>query len=98
MENELDTALHIEGENALEQALQVDFEASVEMPTGKMQDLQPPPTAQEEVHRSSFRKMFQHSEKVELNGLLDVGCFQAVDEKVAPKGRKVVGSRCVRTY
>ena len=91
MENELDTALHIEGENALEQALQVDFEASVEMPTGKMQDLQPPPTAQEEVHRSSFRKMFQHSEKFELNGLLDVGCFQVVDEKVAPKVGKLSG-------
>ena len=68
------------------------------MPTGKMQDLQPPPTAQEEVHRSPFRKIFQHSEKVELNGLLDVGCFQVVDEKDAPKGRKVVGSRWVRTY
>ena len=98
MENELDTALHIEEVNTLEQALQVDFEASVEMPTGKMQDLQSPPTAQEEMHRSPFRKMFQPSEKVELNGLLDVGCFQVVDEKDAPKGRKVVGSRWVRTY
>ena len=98
MENELDTALHIEEVNTLEQALQVDFEASVEMPTGKMQDLQSPPTAQEEVHRSPFRKMFQPSEKVELNGLLAVGCFQVVDEKDAPKGRKVVGSRWVRTY
>ena len=64
MENELDTALHIEEVNTLEQALQVDFEASVEMPTGKMQDLQSPPTAQEEVHRSPFRKMFQPSEKL----------------------------------
>ena len=98
MENELDTALHIEEVNTLEQALQVDFKASVEMPTGKMQDLQSPPTAQEEMHRSPFRKMFQPSEKVELNGLLDVGCFQVVDEKDAPKGRKVVGSRWVRTY
>ena len=91
MENELDTALHIEVVNTLGRALQVEFEASVEMPTGKMQDLQSPPTAQEEVHRSPFRKMFQPSEKVELNGLLGVGCFQGVDEKDAPKGRKVVG-------
>ena len=30
-------ALHVEEENTLEQALQVDIEASVEMPTGKMQ-------------------------------------------------------------
>ena len=46
-EDELDIALHVEGENTLEQALQVDIEASVEMPTGKMQDLPPPPTTQE---------------------------------------------------
>ena len=72
MENDLDIALHIEEVNTLEQVLQVDFEASVEMPTGKMLDLQSPPTAQEEVHRPPFRKMFQPSEKVELNGLLDV--------------------------
>ena len=68
------------------------------MPSGKMQDLQPPPTAQEEVNRSPFRKMFQHSKKVELNGLLDVGYFQVVDEKDVPKGRKVVVFRWVRTY
>ena len=41
-EDELDIALHVEEENTLEQALQVDIEASVEMPTGKMQDLPPP--------------------------------------------------------
>ena len=35
-EDELDIALHVEGENTLEQALQVDIEASIEMPTGKM--------------------------------------------------------------
>ena len=91
MENELDTALHIEEVNTLEQALQVDFEASVEVPSGKMQDLHPPPTAQEEVNRSPFRKMFQHSKKVELNGMLDVGYFQVVDEKDAPKVGKFSG-------
>ena len=52
--NELDIALHVE-ENTLEQSLQVDIEASVEMPTGKMQDLPPPPTTKEEVRRSPFR-------------------------------------------
>ena len=50
-EDELDIALHVEEENTLEQALQVDIEASVEMPTGKMQDLPPPPTTQDEVRR-----------------------------------------------
>ena len=57
-EDELDIALHVEEENTLEQALQVDLEASVEMPIGKMQDLPPPPTTQEEVRRSPFRKAF----------------------------------------
>ena len=35
-EDELGIALHVEGESTLEQALQVDIEASIEMPTGKM--------------------------------------------------------------
>ncbi|CAM9559144.1 unnamed protein product [Ascophyllum nodosum] len=68
------------------------------MPAGNMQDLPPPPTTQEEVRRSPFRKAFGHSQKVELSGLLDVGCFKVVDEKYVPKGRKVVGSRWVHTY
>ena len=76
----------------------MNIEASVEMPTGKMQYLSPPPTTQEEVRRSPFRKAFEHSQKVELNGLLAVGCFKVVDEKDLPKGRKVVWSRWVHTY
>ena len=71
--DELDIALYVEKENTLEQALQVDIEASVEMPTGKMQDLPPPPTTQEKVRRSPFRKVFDYSQNVELNGLLAVG-------------------------
>ena len=97
-EDELDIALHVEEENTLEQTLQVDVGASVEMPTGKMQDLPPPPTTQEEVRRSPFRKAFKHSQKVQLNGLLAVRCFKVVDEKDVPKGRKVVGSRWVHTF
>ena len=97
-EDKLDIALHVEEENTLEQALQVDIEASVEMPTGKMQDLLPPPTTQEEVRRSPFRKEFEDSQKVELNRLLAVGCFKVVGEKDMPKGRKAVGSRWVHTY
>ena len=72
-EDELDIALHVGEESTLEQALQVDIEASVEMLTGKMQDLPPPPTTQEEERRSPFRKAFEHSQKVEFNGLLAVG-------------------------
>ena len=67
------------------------------MTTGRLQDLPPPPTMQEGVHRSPFRKAFEHSQKVELNGLLDVGCFIVVDENDMSKGRKVVGYRWVHT-
>ena len=98
LEDELDIALHVKQESTLEQALQVDIETSVERPTGKIQDLPPPPTKQEEVRRSPFRKAFEHSQKVELNGLLAVGCFKVVDEKDVPKGRKFVGSPWVHTY
>ena len=91
-EDELDIALRVEEENTLEQALQVDTEASVKMPTGKMQDLSPSPTTQEKVRRSPFRKAFEHPQKVELNGMLAVGCVNVVDEKYIPKGRKNAGS------
>ena len=97
-EDELDIVLHAGEENTSEQALQVDIEASVEMPTGNMQDLPPPPTMQEEVSRSSFRKAFLHSQKLKLNGLLGVECFKVVDEKDMPKGQGVVRSRWVHTY
>ena len=97
MEDALDITLHVEEENTLEQALQVDIEASVETPTRKIQDLPPPPTTQEEVRRSPFRKAFEHSQKLELNRMLDVGCFKVVDEKDVPKGRKVVRSQWVHT-
>ena len=82
----------------MEQSLQVDIEASVEMLTGKMQDLPPPLTTQKEVRRLPFCKAFEHSQTVEFNGLLAVGCFKVVDEEDMPKGRKVVGSRWVHTY
>ena len=96
--DELDIALHVEKENVMGQALQVDIEASAEMPTGKMQGLPPPPTTQEETRQSPFCKAFEHSPKVELNGLLAVGWFKVVDEKDVPKRRKLVGSRWVQAY
>ena len=89
VEDELDIALHVDRENALEQALLVDIEASVEMPTGKMQNLPPPPTTQEEVRHLPFRKAFEHSQKIELNGLLDVGCSKVLEEKDVPKVGKL---------
>ena len=68
VEDDLDIALHAEEETLLKQALQVGIEVSVEMPTGKIQDLLPTTMTQEEVRRPQFRKVFEHSQKVELNG------------------------------
>ena len=42
--------------------------------------------------------MFEHSQKIEINGLLEVGYFEVIDEKDVPKGRNVVGSRWMHTY
>ena len=60
-EDELDIALHVEEENLFEQETHVGIEASVEMPIGKIQDLPQPPTTQEKVRRSPFRKAFEKS-------------------------------------
>ncbi|CAN0458463.1 unnamed protein product, partial [Ascophyllum nodosum] len=57
-----------------------------------------PPTTQAEVERSPFRKAFEYSQKVELNGLLGVGCLKVIDMKAVPRGRKIVGSRWVHGY
>ena len=43
-EDDINIALHVEEENTLEQALQVDIEASIEMTTGKVQYLPLPST------------------------------------------------------
>ena len=98
VEDELEIALCVEEEAILEDACMVDREASVEMPSGKVKDLPPPPTTQAEVERSPFRKAFEYSQKVELNGLLGVGCFKVIDMKAVPHGRKIVGSRWVHSY
>ena len=98
-EDELDIVLHVEEEKTFEQALQVDIEASVEMPTGKVQDLPPPPTTQEEVRRSPSHKAFEHSQKVELNGLRGVGCFKVKDDKDVQTVGKLSGlDGCTHTW
>ena len=93
VEDELKIALCVEEEAILENAFMVDCEASVEMPFGKVKDLPPPPTTQAEVERLPFRKAFEYSQKVELNGLLGVGCFKMIDMKAVPPGIKIIGSR-----
>ena len=42
--------------------------------------------------------MFELSQRVEIKGLLDVGCFAPVDRVKVPKGRNIVASKWVHTY
>ncbi|CAM9779247.1 unnamed protein product, partial [Ascophyllum nodosum] len=64
---------------------------------GKLQDLPPPPTRQAELLRSLLRKAFELSQRVEINGLLDFGCFAPVDGEKVPKGRKIFPLKWVHT-
>ena len=98
LEDELEIAQAVEEETMLEEAYVADAGVSIEMPTGKIQDLPPPPTTQAELLRSPFRKAFELSQRVEIEGLLDVGCFAPVDGEKIPKGRKIVASKWVHTY
>ena len=70
----------------------MDIETSVEMLTGNIQDL-PPPTTQEEVRRSQFRKELGHPQKV------DVECFLVCRrEKIYQKVGQLSGlGECTRT-
>ena len=85
IEDELEIALCVEDEAVLEEALQADIETSVEMPFGKIKDLPPPPSNQKELAESPFREAFEHSQRVELKGLFDAGCFVLIDKKYVPK-------------
>ena len=73
-EEELEIALAVEEEAVLEEAYMTSAGVSLEIPTGIVQTLPLPPTTQaKEVIRSPFRKTFQHSQCVKINGLFDVG-------------------------
>ena len=56
IENKLEIAMCVEDEAVLEKALQADIEASVEMPSGKIKDLPPPPLNQKEVESRPFER------------------------------------------
>ena len=47
---------------------------------------------------SSGRCLNFRNASIEINGLLDVGCFALVDGEKIPKGRKIVTSKWVHTY
>lgn len=76
----------------------VNREASVDMSTGQVMYLPPPPTKQAEVSRSSFKKANEYSQIVELNGLKDVGCLEFFDMKDIQHGRTIVDSKWLRRY
>ena len=65
----------------------------------KVRTLPPPPkTQQAEVLRSPFRRSLDFSQRVEINGLLNIGCFAPIDGEKIPEGRNVVASKWVHTY
>ena len=98
LEDELEIAQTVEEEAMLEETYMADAGVSVEMPAEKNQDLPPPPTTQAELLRCPFQKAFELSQRVEIKGLLDVGCFAPVDREKVPKGRKIVASKWAHTY
>ena len=81
-----------------DEAYMADAGVSIEMTTGKIQDLQPPPTTQAELLLSPFQKAFGLSQRVKIKGLLDVECFAHVDGEKVSKGRKIFASKWVHTY
>ena len=98
LEDGLEIALAVEEEAVLEEAYIADVGVSIEMPTGKKQDLPPPPTTQAELFRSPFRKAFELSQRVEINGLLGIGYFALVDGEKVPKGQTIAASKWVHIY
>ena len=82
----------------LQEAFMVDAGVSIEMPTGKGKDLPPPPTTQAKLLRFSFSNAFELSQRVKINGPLEVGCFAPVDGEKVPKGLQIVASKWVHTY
>ena len=84
LKGELEITLAVEEEAMLEGAYMAGAGVSIEMPTGNIQALPPPPTTQAEFLRSPFRKAIELSKRVEINGLLDVGCFAPVDGEKTP--------------
>ena len=91
LKDELEIAQAVEEEAMLEEAYMANAGVSIEMPTGKIQDLPPPPTTQAELLRSPFRNAFELSQRVEIEGLLDVTCFAPVDGEnpQRPKDRRL---------
>lgn len=62
---------------------------------GVIEDLMPPPTTHAQAQRSSCQKASEHSQRVEINSLLGVGCFKPVDKgNIPPK----VGSHILRRW
>ena len=76
----------MEEKATLEEAFMTDAEVSIETPNEQIQDLPPSPTTQAELVMSPFRKAFEHSQCVEMNGPIDVGYFSPVDKDNVPEG------------
>ena len=98
LEDEMEIALAVDEDAMVEYVYVADASMSIEMPTGTIQDLPPPPTTQAELLRPPVRKTFGILQRVEVDSLFDVGCFVPVNRENVPKGRKIVTSKWVQTY
>ena len=72
LEDELEIAQAREEEAMLEEAYMADAGVSIEMPTGKIQDLPPPPTTQAELFRSPSGKRlnFRNASRSTVSSML----------------------------
>ena len=61
LEDELEIVQAVEEKTMLEEACMADAGVSIEMPTGKIQNLPPPPETQAKLLRSPFWKAFELS-------------------------------------
>ena len=98
VEDEVDIALHVKEEDLLEQAIQVDIEASVEIPTGKIEYLPSPPMTQKEVRRSPFARRLDTVRRLSSMGCSTSGVLRFWTRKIYPTvGNLSVLDGCTRT-
>lgn len=75
----------------------VGQEALIGVSVGRIKDLPLAPKIQAGVSNSQYRRA-SHSWMAEIKRLIEVGCFELVDMKDIPRGRKLVDSKWVHTY
>lgn len=81
----------MEGNAKLKKTLMNDARVSIEMLQERSEN--PRLFTQAELIRPPFQGAVKHSQRIEVNGLLDAGCFVPIDENDISDGRKVIASK-----